>query len=145
MIKSIIISICLIVGLIAGAALAAVTTKTVNPGQMPVNSGTLVQNVTALAPRKAGAVCVAKTIHRAGDIVTFNLYTSNAWYQSVDWKAVNSNTGADFIVQRKLGSNTTGMPGANGRLTVNREYKTYALATFGTATSASITLCQDRQ
>lgn len=126
--------IALVIGLCAGFAFsvfAAPTTKTVAPG---VGQG----------PVKAGNVCVSKTIHNAGNIATFNLYTAKSWYGKADWKVVNSATGADFVVQRKLGSNTAGTPGASGSIVVNREYTTYTLATFGGATSASITACQDR-
>jgi hypothetical protein len=135
---------CLIIGLMAGAALA-ITTVAVKPGEMPFSNGAPIQNIQATAPNKAGNVCVTKTIHNAGDIVTFNLYTSNRWYQKADWQAVKSTDGSAFIVQRKLGSNTAGTVGSSGSLTVNREYSSYKLATFGTATSATLTLCQDRQ
>lgn len=135
----------LLLGLLAGAALAIPPTVASKAGDMQIYGGEVIQNSQATAPKAAGAVCVTKTIHNAGDIATFRLYSSNRWYQKADWKAVNSATGADFIVQRKLGANSSGMPGANGSLTVNREYTTYKLATFGNATSASITVCQDRQ
>jgi len=127
--------IALVIGLCAGFAMAAIAAPAVKAVAPGVGQG----------PTKAGNVCVSKTIHNAGNITTFNLYTSKVWYGKADWKVVNSATGADFIVQRKLGSNTAGTPGANGNLAVNREYTTYTLATFGSNTSASITACQDRQ
>lgn len=128
--------IALVIGLCAGFAMSAIaaapTPKAIAPG---VGQG----------PVKAGNVCVSKTIHNAGNIAVFNLYTGKTWYGKADWKVVNSSTGADFIVQRKLGNNTSGTPAANGSLVVNREYTSYTLATFGNGTSASITACQDRQ
>lgn len=142
--KIFIVALAVLATLAAGAALA-ITTVAVQPGQPLYADGQVIQNIQATAPKKAGAVCVSKTIHNAGDIATFNLYTSGRWYGKADWKVVNSATGADFVVQRKLGSNTAGMPGSSGSLTVNREYSTYKLATFGANTSAAITACQDRQ
>lgn len=128
--------IALAIGLCIGIAFAAFAAA---PAAKPVAPG------VSQGPMKAGNVCVTKTIHNAGNIQTFNLYTSKVWYGKADWKVVNSATGADFVVQRKLGNNTTGTPGSSGSLAVNREYTSYTLATFGTATSASITACQDRQ
>ncbi|MDA8413022.1 MAG: hypothetical protein M0023_04450 [Desulfobacteraceae bacterium] len=130
--------------LIIAAAAFAITTYTVKPGQPVYADGVIVQNATAPAPLKAGNVCIVKTIHNAGDIATFNLYSSNSWYRQANWQAVKSADGSAFIVQRKLGNNTTGSVGDHGSLTVNREYSTYTLSTFGNATSASVTLCQDR-
>jgi hypothetical protein len=127
----------LLIVVLAGSALA-ISTKTVNPGDTQ-------DGFTGTAPKKGGNVCVARTIHNAGDIQTFNLYTSNRWYGKAEWVAVNSSTGAPFVVQRVLGSNTAGTVGSSGSLVVNREYTTYKLKTFGTNTSASLTVCQDRQ
>lgn len=139
-----IFAVCMLIGLLAGAALA-ITTNTVLPGTMPYYDGQVVQNIQAIAPKKAANVCVSKTIHNAGDIAVFNLYTSNRWYQKVDWHVVKSSDGTDFVVQRKLGDNTIGMVDSKGSLTVNREYGSYTLATFGNNTSAGLTICRDGQ
>jgi hypothetical protein len=115
------------------------------PGQPLYEDGTVMQHTTASAPNQNGPVCVTQTIHHAGTIATFNLYTSNRWYKKADWTVVKSADGTPFVVQRKLGSSTTGTPGDHGSLAVNRQYASYTLATFGNNTSASITACQDRE
>lgn len=145
--RNILIPLLVVAALAIAAGLAlAITTSTVPPGTIQSVNGEVLQNVQAIAPKQAGNVCVTKTIHNASNtIAVFNLYTSNRWYQKADWKVVNSATGADYVVQRKLGNNTSGTPGASGCLTVNREYTTYTLSPFGNNTSATLRVCQDRQ
>lgn len=135
----------LLIGLIAGMAFAAApATRTVNPGAMNTYNDVVVQS-GPMSPNKNGNVCVTKTIHNAGNIQTFNLYTSNRWYQRAEWQAVKASDGTAFIVQRKLGNNSAGTPGSSGSLTVNRQYTTYTISTFGNNTSAELNICQDRQ
>lgn len=130
----------MVLAVAVSAFAAAAVTEKVAPGQVFTGQG------DTLAPWKGGDVCVPVTIHNASNTVaTFNLHSSGRWFHKVGWKVVNSTTGADFIVQRMLGNNTTGIPGASGALTVNRQYPTMTLKPFGNGTSASVRACISRQ
>jgi len=143
--KSILIGVIAMLAIAVAGVAYAITTVNVKPGQPIYSDGIVVQNNTATAPNLKGSVCVTKAIHHAGAIQTFNLYTSNSWYKKADWTVVNSSTGTPFVVQRKLGANATGMPASNGSIAVNRGYASYTISTFGNNTSASLTMCQDRE
>lgn len=138
--KMLIVGVTLLV-LVAAAGAYAITTATVPPGTVQNYPGA----PQDIAPKQGATVCVDKVIHNASDAVTFNLYSSGRWFSRAAWKVVNSATGADFVVQRKVGNSATGMPGSSGTLAVNREYTTYKLTPFGNNTSATLRFCQDRQ
>ncbi len=133
---------------LAAGAFAITAITNINPGDMQEYNGTVIQNIDATAPKKSGAVCVSKVLTKGGTITTFNLYTSNRWYQKADWTVTKSD-GTAYVAKRSLGNNTAYMPGSSGSILVNREYTTYKLATFSNAStaaaSAGYTACQDRQ
>lgn len=133
--KILITVVCALALAVAGFAYA-ITTTAAKPGQMLTYDGTLLQNNNATAPMKAAAITGTKILTKGGTVTTFNLYTSNRWFNKVDY-CVTTTAGVPVSVKRSLGNNTAWMPGSCGSIAVNREYTTASLATFSNASTAA--------